>query len=90
MGVEGAIADVAEEEPVLVVGEPTILAPLALLALPAGTNHRRDAHVGAGIVVVLAARRTEEQVLELLDGQFADLAVLPVAFVVQICCVRVN
>ena len=84
MRVEGPVADVAQEEPVLVVGRPADLAPLALLALPSGPDHRRDPRLRPRVEVVLAASRAEQQVLEAVDGQLGDLAVLPRSAVVQV------
>ena len=62
---EGAVANVAQQVAVVLVGLPTDLTPLALLALPAPANDRRDSNVGTGVVVVLTARRAEEKVLKI-------------------------
>ena len=77
MGMEGAVADVAQQVAVVLVGLPAVLAPLALLALPTAADDRRDADVGAGVVVVLAARRAEQQVFEFLGLQHGHVAKLP-------------
>ena len=85
VGVEGAVAHVAQEVPVLVAALPAVLAPLALLALPASADDGRDAHVHARVEVVLAALGAVQQVLEAVGGELAHLAVLPrVAVVVQV------
>ena len=89
--VESAVTNVAEQEAVLVVGEATVLAPLTLLALPPSTYHGRDPNVGAGVEVVLAAHRAEQQVLELVGRQLGHLAKLPrLAVVVQVLGGAVN
>ena len=82
---KGSVANVAEKESLFVVGEAAVLAPLALLTLPARPNHRRDPDVCAGIEVVLATHRAEEKIFELFRRQFRHFPELPrLAIVVQV------
>ena len=82
---EGPVANVAEQEPLLAAGLATVLAPLAFLALPAHPDDGSDLDVFPGVEVVLAADRAEQKVLELFWGELVDPAVFPgVAIVVQV------
>ena len=51
--VEGPVTDVTQEIAVVLVGLATVLAPLALLALPTSAYHRGDSNVSPSVVVVL-------------------------------------
>ena len=87
MGVEGSVADVAQQVPVVLRRLPAVEAPLALLAQPSRPYHGGDADMGACIVVVLPAGRAIQQVFELLHLQLLHLAVLPsVPVVVVVRC----
>ena len=55
MCMECAVTNVAEQKSILVVGNSTNLAPLALLALPSGTDNSSDADFEAGVEIMLGA-----------------------------------
>ena len=77
MGVEGSVADVAQQVPVVLRRLPAVEAPLALLAQPSGTDDGGDPDVCPGVVVVLAASGAVEQVLVLLHFELLNFAELP-------------
>jgi hypothetical protein len=88
--VERTVTDIAQQEPVLVVGHATDLAPLALLALPAGADDGSDAHLGTRVKVVLPAQRAKQEVVKLVRGELSHLAVFPGAAVVQVLNGRIG
>jgi hypothetical protein len=90
MCVEGSVTNITEKVSVFVVRHPAVVAPLALLALPAGANDGRDAHVGASVEVVLPAHGAEQEALELLGREVAHVAVFPVAVVIQVLGFVIN
>ena len=51
--VEGPVTDVTQEIAVVLVSLATVLAPLALLALPTAAYDRGDPNVGPSVVVML-------------------------------------
>jgi len=77
VSVEGPVTDVTQQVPVILIGLSAVLAPLALLALPAAADDGGDADVSTGVVVVLSAGGAEEKVLEFFRLQHADVAELP-------------
>jgi len=90
MGVVGTVANVTEKEAVVVSNLSTVLAPFALLALPASPDDGRDPYMGARVEVVLAALGAEEQVHEVLRLEIHHSTGHPLTIVVQVLHVAFN
>lgn len=68
MRVKCTVTNVTEQISVVLVGLPANLTPFALLTLPTGPDDSRDPDMGTGVVVVLAAGGTVEQIVKFVHG----------------------
>lgn len=88
---ERTVANITQKETILVVGKATVLAPFALLTLPARPYHGSDSDLGTSVEVMLAADRAKQKVFELVRLEFRDLAEFPgIAVVVQVLSCAVD